>query len=34
VQQLVRQQMESATSLSVKLEVGVGLGNTWRDAAH
>jgi DNA-directed DNA polymerase len=34
VQQLVRQQMESAASLSVKLEVGVGLGKTWRDAAH
>ncbi len=31
---LVRQAMGNATSLSVPLEVGIGFGNNWREAAH
>ncbi|WP_233188406.1 DNA polymerase I [Actinomyces qiguomingii] len=34
VEELVRAQMSGAAELSVPLEVSVGRGSTWRDAAH
>ncbi|MDO5025787.1 MAG: DNA polymerase I [Trueperella sp.] len=34
VVQLVRAQMESAQNLSVPLSVGIGIGESWRAAAH
>lgn len=34
VEQLVREQMESAQGLSVPLSVGIGIGKSWRAAAH
>lgn len=34
VEQLVRQSMGQAVEMSVPLEVAVGVGHSWRDAAH
>jgi DNA polymerase-1 len=34
LQELVRREMADAAQLSVPLEVSVGFGHTWDDAAH
>jgi DNA polymerase-1 len=34
VEQLVREQMGGAAELAVPLEVSVGAGHSWDDAAH
>ena len=34
VRRIVEDGMDSAYQLSVPLEVGIGVGRTWREAAH
>ena len=34
VREIVEDGMDSAYELSVPLEVGIGVGRTWREAAH
>ena len=34
VEELVRREMGAAVALEVPLEVSVGVGRTWHDAAH
>jgi DNA polymerase-1 len=34
VEELVRREMGAAVALTVPLDVSVGVGRTWHDAAH